>query len=171
MTIVLEDISEDRIYNQIVNMACDFVEEQLSFIKEPRKIIRTQNDYLKSLKKIRYDRSGCSKIFYIIIDDKIIGFEVAMIRYSKSKNYVYGEKPGIYIKPEYRGYKIDKKFIASILDQEVEKWFKQKNVTVQRINTLVNNTRQINVYKRMGYKEIKRRKGSVYFEKRISVDI
>lgn len=170
MKTVYENVNDDTIYNQLDEMIKEFVKvtapKLASGEKDKQFIERGEKSYLGLLKKARDINSGC-KVFYIICDNKVVGFEIAEVGFNRRERAVIGYKPGAYIKEEYKGKQIDGKFIASLLDNAVEQWFREENVTVERINTLESNEKHLKVYKRMGYNEISRNNGTVFLEKRI----
>lgn len=165
MKMISDNINDNAIYNQIIGLVKEFIEEQLQSnnIKHHEK--RVVEWYLNLLKKISQDKDNNSKIVYIIENNEVIGIEIATTYYNRRDNAIIGCKECLFIKKEYRGQKVKGKYIALALDEIVEEFFNQKKVTIQRMTTLAGNQRQINVYKYLGYNVVAKRGKTVYLEK------
>ncbi len=91
-----------------------------------------------------------SNIYLAYDNKKIVGFVTGIIRLSP--NYIGNKKIGylshLFILPDYR-----RTGAGENLSQQLDNWFKEKNVDLVEVEVIVDNTNSIKFFNKMGYKE------------------
>ena len=91
-----------------------------------------------------------SNIYLAYDNNKIVGFAAGIIRLSPA--YLGNKKIGylshLFILPDYR-----RTGAGESLSQQLDNWFKEKNVDLVEVEVIVDNTNSINFFNKMGYKE------------------
>lgn len=83
-------------------------------------------------------------------DGKLVGFATGRIgKFHQYKLSQYGEIVNFYLQKPYRHQGIGKQLIEAL-----ENWFREKGCQVARIETWPFNKETIEIYKRLGFKEI-----------------
>ena len=102
------------------------------------------------MKSIQSTLGKLSMIYAAYDGDKIIGFVTGIIRLSPA--YLGNKKVGylshLYIQPKYRRSDLGKQ-----LTQNIEVWFKEKNVDLIEVEILTHNTNSIDFFTKQGYQD------------------
>lgn len=134
------------------------------FEKETFDMINKNNKYHCELEKtkksarkvIEKDIRNCLKKrnFQVLVatdNGRIIGYMTYSIRKNPGFHKLsrYGRLNFAFIEKEYR-----KQEIFSLFVKEAKKWFKEKNIKVITLQTIVSNRHALGIYKKMGFKEM-----------------
>ncbi len=118
--------------------------EELKRFEEYFDLEESINWLLKQEEKERW------RTFVAEDNGNLIGFATGKIgQFHQYKLSKYGEVVNFYIKKEYRHQGIGKQLIEAL-----ENWFKEKGCQVARIETWTFNKETIEIYKKLGFKEI-----------------
>jgi ribosomal protein S18 acetylase RimI-like enzyme len=135
-----------------VDCVFDMYVQLYEYLNQKGFVYKLNTSHLKE-NILDYINSKFTKIFVAELDNNILGFIMASVSKINSKfifeNTSYtGNIVDLFIKEESRGCSIGK-----LLIDEANRFFKEMNIKLVQVNTMVNNVGGINFYKKIGFKE------------------
>lgn len=135
-----------------VDCVFDMYVQLYEYLNEKGFVYKLNCSHLKD-NILDYIDSKFTKVFVAELNNNILGFIMISISKINSKfifentSYV-GNIVDLFVKKESRGCSVGK-----LLIDEANRFFKEMNIKLVQVNTMVNNLGGINFYKKTGFKE------------------
>lgn len=136
---------------------------------EVRWIMKEVNQFAENQQDENYQK----RFYWLKKDDEVIGFQKAIIE--KAKNGTIGWRMLAYTDPRYAGKIIEKKdqnnekqniLLTSLLYHEIDEWFNENKVTVEKTITGIHMLSNIQLYMiGLGFMPIGKKEDMLYFQK------